>query len=146
MNTNDVDRDMRLQVEAERAEREGLPAGRDPRVDRYRLVMRALRQPLEPRLPADFDSRVAELALQRDGDGFEDLLVSLLLLAMGIGALLFVGPSLAKMAQSIVNISLPQLPWHSAVMAGICIGVVWAVDRLLTLQGWKRTHPGACVF
>jgi len=50
------------------------------------------------------------------------------------------------MAQSIVSISLPPLPWHSAVMAAICIGVVWALDRLLTLQGWKRTHPGACVF
>jgi len=144
MNAND--QDMRLQAEAERAEREGLPAGRDPRVNRYRLVMRALRQPLEPQLPADFDSRVAELALHRDGDGIEDLLVSLLLLAMGIGALFFIGPSLARMAQSIVSISLPPLPWHQVVMAAVCIGVVWAIDRLLTLQGWKRTHTGSCVF
>jgi hypothetical protein len=112
-------------------------------VDRYRLVMRALRQPLEPRLPADFDSRVAEMALLREGDGFEDLMVSLLMLAMGIGGLLFIGPSLAKMAQSIVSISLPPLPWHQLVMAAICIGVVWAVDRLATLRGWKCTHPGS---
>ena len=63
MNAND--QDMRLQDEAERAEREGLPAGRDPRVDRYRLIVRALRQPLEPRLPADFDTHVAGLALRR---------------------------------------------------------------------------------
>lgn len=138
MNAND--QDMRLQAEAERAEREGLPTGRDQRADRYRLIVRALRQPLEPQLPADFDSRVAKLALSRDGDGFEDVLVSLLLLAMGIGALLYVGPSLAKMTQTMISISLPPLPWHQVMMAVICIGVVWAMDRLLTLQGWKRTH------
>ncbi|HEV2608136.1 MAG TPA: hypothetical protein VGT79_09150 [Xanthomonadaceae bacterium] len=139
MNAND--QDMRLQAEAERAEREGLPTGRDPRVDRYRLIMRALRQPLEPQLPADFDTDVAELALRRDGDGFEDLLVSLLLLAMGIGALLFVGPSLAKMTQAMISITLPPLPWHQVVMAAICIGVVWAID-----QGWTRAHPGSRQF
>lgn len=144
MNTDDID--MRLQAEAERAEREREAPGRDPRVARYRFIMRALRQPIEPQLPADFDTRVAELALRRDGDGIEDLLVSLLLLAMGIGALFFIGPSLAKMAQSIVSISLPQLPWHQAVVAAVCIGVVWALDRLLTQHGWKRTHPGSCVF
>ena len=139
MNAND--QDMRLQDEAERAEREGLPAGRDPRVDRYRLIVRALRLPLEPRLPADFDTHVAGLALRRDGDGIEDLLVSLLLLAMGVGALLFVGPSLAKMMQAMVSITLPPLPWHQAVIAAICIGVVWAID-----QGWTRTHPGSRQF
>jgi len=144
MNAND--QDMRLQEEAERAEREGLPTGRDPRVDRYRLIMRALRQPLEPRLPADFDSQVAGLASHRDGDGIEDLMVSLLLLAMGIGALLFVGPSIAKMMQAIVSIKLPALPWHQVVMAAICIGVVWALDRLLTRQGWMRTHRTSCQF
>lgn len=138
MNTDDIDRDMRLQAEAEHAERERQAPGRDPRVNRYRLIVRALRQPLEPRLPADFDTRVAEMALRRDGDGFEDLLVSLLLLAMGIGALLFVGPSLAKMTQAMVSISLPPLPWHQVVMAAICIGVVWTID-----QGWTRTHPGS---
>jgi hypothetical protein len=129
------DNDMRLQAEAERAEREGLAPGRDPRVDRYRLIVRALRRPLEPQLSADFDTRVAKLAMQRDGDGFEDVLVSLLLLALGVGALLYVGPSLAHMAQAMVSISLPPLPWHQVVMAAICIGVAWAID-----QGWKRTH------
>jgi hypothetical protein len=133
MNANE--QDMRLQAEAERAEREGLPAGRDPRVDRYRLIMRALRQPLEPQLPADFDTHIAQLALHRDGDGLEDVLVSLLLLAMGIGALLYVGPVLAKMTQAMVSITLPPLPWHQFVMAAICIGVVWSID-----QGWMRTH------
>ena len=141
MNTNDLDRDMLLQAEAERAEREGLPTGRDPRVDRYRLIMRALRQPLEPQLPADFDTRVAELALRRDGDGFEDVLVSLLLLAMGIGALLYVGPSLARMAHAMVSITLPPLPWHQGVMAAICIGVVWAID-----QGLMRTRRNSRQF
>ncbi len=135
------DNDMRLQAEAERAEREGLPAGRDAHVDRYRLIVRALRQPLEPQLPADFDTRVAKLAMQRDGDGFEDVMISLLLLAMGVGALLYVGPSLAHMAQSMISISLPPLPWHQVAMAAICIGVAWGID-----QGWTRAHRGSRQF
>jgi hypothetical protein len=142
MNANDnVDHDICLQAEAERAEREGLPSGRDPRVDRYRLVVRALRRPLEPQLPHDFDARVAELALRRDGDGFEDIMVSLLLLAMGVGALLFVGPSLAAMARSIVAIQLPQFPWQQIAMAAVAIVVVWAIER-----GWTRSHPSARPF
>lgn len=141
MNANDhtdPDRDDRMQVEAERAEREGRPSGRNPTVDRYRMIVRALRQPLEPQLPQDFDARVAEIALRRDGDGFEDVLVSVLMLAMGIGALLFVGPSLATMAHSVVAIQLPQFPWRQIAMAAVAIVVVWAIDR-----GWTRAHPSA---
>ena len=83
MNANDShqqarDRDMRLQAEADRAEREALAPGGDPRVDRYRLVVRALRRPLQPQLPADFAARVAAMASRtcaKACDGFEDWLV-----------------------------------------------------------------------
>jgi hypothetical protein len=132
------DRDARLQVEAERAEREGDAAGRDPRIDRYRLVIRALRQPLEPQLSDDFAMRVARLALRRDGDGFEDGLIVLLILAMGIAALIFVGPALAQSAHTLISIRWPSLPWHQIVLAALGIGVVWAID-----SGWMRLHPTA---
>jgi len=130
------DHDMRLQAEAEHAEREGHPSGRDPDVDRYRFIVRALRQPLEPQLADDFAVHVAKIAMQRGSHRFEDVLESLLLLVMGIVALLFVGPALAKAAQTIVSIPLPSLPWHQLVVAAICIGLVWAVDA-----GWMRLHP-----
>jgi hypothetical protein len=148
MNTNDLDhrdldQDWRLQAEAERAEREHAAAGGDPRLDRYRLIVRALRQPLQMQLPADFAARVVAMAEQREqSDGFEDWLVVLLLLAMAIGGLLFVGPTLANVAHTMVGISMPSLPWHQLVMAMLCIGIVWALDRIVTLRGRTRMHPG----
>ena len=138
MNAND--HEARIQAEAERAEREGLASGGDPRVDRYRLVMRALRQPLEPQLPADFASRVSAIALHRDrGEGLEEWIVVFLMLAMGVGALVFVGPALASMIHTVVNVQLPPLPWHQVVMASVCIGVVWAIERGLM----RVRHHGA---
>ena len=139
MNTND--QEARTQAEAERAEREGLASGRDSRVDRYRLVVRALRKPLEPQLPADFASRVAAIALQRDrGEGFEEWIVVFLMLAMGIGALIFVGPALAGMVHTVVSVQLPPLPWHQVVMAASCIGVVWAIERGLVRVRQHGSH------
>lgn len=133
MNTNDHDHEMRRQDAAERAEREHAAAGGDPRVDRYRLIVRALRQPLHPQLPADFPARVAAAAEQSEhGDGLEDWLVVGLLLVMGIGGLLFVGPTLANVAHTMVGISLPSLPWHQVTMAVLCIGIVWAIDTAAT--------------
>jgi hypothetical protein len=137
MNTNDLD--ISAQAEAERAEREQSATSGDPRVDRYRLIVRALRQPLPPRLPADFAARVAAAAEQRErGDGLEDWLIVALLLVMGIVGLLFVGPTLANIAHTMVSINLPPLPWNQLVMAALCIGIVWAIDT-----GWMRMHPGS---
>ncbi len=133
----DSNRELRMQEEAERAEREQLAPGGDPRVDRYRMIVRALRQPLEPQLPEDFAMRVAAKAMRRAGNTFEDALVVGLLLAMGVVALLFIGPALAMAAQEIVRIAAPSLPWHLLVTGAGCIGVVWAVDR-----GWMHLHPG----
>ncbi len=137
MNTNDLD--IRAQNEAERAECGQVATNGDPRVDRYRLIVRALRQPLHPQLPADFAARVAAAAEQSEHvDGLEDWLVIGLLLAMGIGGLLFVGPTLANIARTMVSVSLPPLPWHQLVMAALCIGIVWAID-----SGWMRMHRGS---
>ena len=137
MNSNDLD--IRAQHEAERAEREQAVTPGDPRVDRYRLIVRALRQPLQPQLPADFAARVASIAGQREQtDGLEEWMIVLLLLAMGVGGLLFVGPTLANIAHTMVSISMPPVPWHQLVMATLCIGIVWAVD-----SGWMRLREGS---
>jgi hypothetical protein len=137
MNIDDLDREARAQAEAERAERTNATAGGDPRVDRYRLIVRALRQPLQPQLPADFAARVvAAAAGAEQGDGFEDWLVVLLMLGLGLGALFFVVPALAVFVHSMVSIRLPAMPWHQLTIALACIGVVWAID-----SGWTRMHP-----
>jgi hypothetical protein len=139
MNTDDLDREARAQAEAERAERTNAAASGDPRVDRYRLIVRALRQPLPPQLPADFAARVVATAARAEqDDGFEDGLVMLLMLGLGLGALFFVVPALAVFVHSMVSIQLPAIPWHQFALALICIGGVWAID-----SGWARLHPGA---
>ena len=144
MNTNgpdqdNSDREMRLQAEAERARalRTCCPR-RDPQVDRYRLIVRAMRQPLEPQLPDDFAARVANLATRRAGSGLEDFLVTALLLVMGAVALLFIGPALAKAAQMVVGVQRLPLPWHPLATAVVCIGLVWMID-----SGWMRKYPDA---
>jgi hypothetical protein len=139
MSTNDLDREARAQAEAERAERANAPAGGDPRVDRYRLIVRALRRPLPPQLPANFAVRVAAAAAHAEqDDGFEDWLVGLLMFGLGLGALFFVVPVLANFVHGMVSIQLPAMPWHQFAVALICIGIVWAID-----SGWTHLHPGA---
>ena len=63
MNTDPRDepamREWALQERALDAERRGEPAGADTRIDRYRAIARALREPVEPQLPPDFARRVA---------------------------------------------------------------------------------------
>jgi len=58
MNSQDFQHQEKLQDAAARAEREQLPSG-DPQVDAYRLIWRALKQPLPVSLPADFAQQVA---------------------------------------------------------------------------------------
>ena len=139
MNTDDLDREARAQAEAERAERANATSSGDPRVDRYRLIVRALRQPLPPQLPHDFAARVAVAAARAEhDDGFEDWLVVLLMFGLGMGALAFIVPTLAGFVHTMVSIQMPALPWHQLAAALICIGGVWAID-----SGWTYLHPGA---
>ena len=54
-----AEREWSLQEQALRAERLGLDPRGDDALLRYRMVMRALRQPLHDNLPADFAAHVA---------------------------------------------------------------------------------------
>ena len=129
MNTRDPDAQARLQAQAELAERQGLPPGRDPQLDQYRLVIRALRQPPMDALPADFALRVAaRVRLSEDGSNFEDWLVTVLLLAMAIVGLVYVQPVLANVI-SRLHFNLPTLPWPLLAAAAVSVGLAWVVDR-----------------
>lgn len=127
--SGNTDRDARLQDVAERAERQGLAAGGDAAVDRYRLVMRALRRPLAVQLPADFAARVAaRIVLPEERGSVEDWLVSIVLLGVGVAGLFYLQPVMAGVLAS-VHFALPKVPWPLLVAGAIAIGVAWAVDH-----------------
>jgi hypothetical protein len=133
--------DARLQAQAELAERQGLPAGGHPAVDRYRLVMRALRQPLAVQLPADFAARVAaKIAFPEERSSFEDWAISLLLLGVGVAGLFYVQPLLAGVmdALQIAMPALPDVPWPLLGAAAASLAVAWVVDQ--GASRWKRDH------
>ncbi|GLQ40995.1 hypothetical protein [Dyella nitratireducens] len=63
-----MEREWALQEQAARAERLGLDARDDATLQRYRAVVRALRQPLDEDLPPDFASQVAKEIRRRPAD------------------------------------------------------------------------------
>lgn len=129
MNNHDSDAQARLQAQAEIAERQDLPAGRDPQVDQYRLVIRALRQPPTEQLPADFAARIAaRVQLTEDGSSIEDWMVTALLLTMAIVGLVYVQPVMATVIDRL-HFKLPTLPWPLLVAAAVSLALAWAVDR-----------------
>ena len=136
MNSNDTrhpvhqdGHDARLQDDAERAERLGLPAGADPAVDRYRLVMRALRQPLAAQLPAGFATRLAARVVQPEERGSrEDWLVSIALFCVGAAGLFYLQPVMAAVLAG-MHFNLPRVPWPLLAGGAVAIGVAWALDR-----------------
>ena len=141
MNGHEIEREARLQAMAEAAERQGLPAGADPAVDGYRLVMRALRMPLAHALPADFAARVARrVALPEERHALEDGLLSLLLLGVGITGLVYLQPVMAGVLAS-MHVDLPRVPWPLLVAAAAAVSVAWLVDRGAT--HWKHHHHDA---
>ena len=133
--------DARRQAQAEAAERQGLPPGGDPAIDRYRLVMRALRMPLALDLPAGFAAQVAaRIVPAEERNALEDGLLSLLLLGIGITGLAYLQPVLASVLES-MHVSLPTVPWPLLGAAGAAVAVAWLVDRGATL--WKQHHQHA---
>ena len=134
MNTNESERQARLQALAESAEKQGLPAAGDPEVDSYRLVLRALRQPPAAGLPADFAARVAARAVQAgDGERLEDGLMSLLLLGLALAALFYLWPTLGAVLANVplglpTLARLPELPWPLLLAGAASLALVWLID------------------
>lgn len=132
-----IEREWELQERALNEERRGLPsAGEDARLLRYRQLSRALRRPLEPALPADFASRLAQrietdaaaadARERRFEQGMIGVLIALFGLAIG-AAISLIGTgwlqTLAPYARPLAN------PWLFALLA--CVGV----SRLF--EGWR---------
>lgn len=131
-----IEREWETQERALREERLGVPsAGEDARVLRYRQLSRALSQPLELALPADFAEQVvgrieAEKAAAGERDRrFERGLITTLVAVFGLA----IGGVIAITGFSWLQPLLPYArtlgsPWLLALLA--CVGV----SRLF--QGW----------
>jgi len=139
MNPKELEQQEKLQAAAERAERERLPAG-DPQVDAYRLVLRALKQPLPIALPADFAQQVARtLHMREEGVGLEQWLTNILLLIMAIGAAIFALPSLASVLAQVLRTTAGQsIPWPSIGVAAFAMAAAWLAD--VAVESKKRTR------
>ena len=139
MNKHELDRQARLQAAAEQAEHLGLPTGTDPELDRYRLVIRALRQEPQAQLSANFARGMAVLAARRDRSAApEDWLMTALMGVLGIAGLAYMLPFMAKVMGE-MHLDLPRLPWPMVIGTGVAIVVAWAVDQgLLRFESKRR--------
>lgn len=129
MNPQDLEQQETLQDAAERAERERLPAG-DPQVDAYRLIWRALKQPLPISLPADFAQLVVRrLQAREEAAGLEQWLTTILLVTMAIAAAFFALPPLAHaLAPALRATAAQPMPWSLMFVAALAMAAVWFTD------------------
>lgn len=127
----------RLQLEAEQAERAGLPASGNPALDGYRVVFRALRQPTLEQLPQDFAARVATRVIASEDTRLEDAMVAALMLVLAAGGLFYLQPVLAQLLATL-RITVPAVPWPLLGAAAAALVVAWLVDR--GASGWQRSH------
>jgi hypothetical protein len=135
MNPQELERQEALQAMAERAERDRLPTG-DPDVDAYRLVLRALKQPLPLALPADFAQQVARrLQFREEAADLERWLTSGLMVAMAIvAAWLALPPLAATLAQALRATAAQPMPWAWMFVAAIGMAAVWVTDFAVTAR------------
>ena len=134
MNSNDInpqglEQQARLQEQAEIAERQQLPASGDPALDSYRLVLRALKQPLAAQLPTDFAARVAaRVGFSEEPSSPEDWLMTGLMLVLAVAGLFYIRPVMAGVIGQF-HFQLPSLPWPLLGAAAVSVAVAWALDR-----------------
>jgi hypothetical protein len=135
MNPQDLQQQEKLQIAAERAERECLPAG-DPQVDAYRLVWRALKQPLPIALPADFAQQVLrKLQVREEAAGLEQWLTSILMVTMAIAAAFFALPPLAATLAPVLRATAAQpMPWSLMFVAVLGMAAVWLMDAAVVAR------------
>lgn len=144
-NVDPSEYERQLQARAEQAERDGLPASGDTPVDRYRLVLRALRQPVPLALSEDFSAGVMQrIQAHERRSAREDAVVTGVLVLMGIAGLWLAYPYLLDGIGQL-RINLPyvdllagplqrwaaQLPWGLLLVTAFAIGSALALERLL---------------
>ncbi len=130
------EREWQAQERALRCERLHATDSGDPRVARYRLIVRALRQPLPEALPADFAAQMARLAGARAAldVGVEQrlmqALVAALALAIGVVVLLYGQAAWQAVLAVWPQSSARASQWALALAA--CVGLTW------TFELWRR--------
>jgi hypothetical protein len=129
MKSSELERQARLQAQAELAERQQLPASGDPGLDSYRLVIRALRQPLATQLPANFAAQVAaRVGFSEERSSLDDWLMTGLMLVLAVTGLFYIRPVMAGIIGQF-HFQLPSLPWPLLGAAAVSVAVAWALDR-----------------
>ena len=133
MNTHDK-HEWQAQERALHDERNDAVANEDPLQARYRLIARALRQPLPHALPEDFAARIAAHARMQAAHAPPDLrteqrLMRALIVVLALSAavvLAWYGPQWWQA----ITMLLPgaALNWTLALMA--CVGLSWSFDLL----------------
>lgn len=140
---NERDKDALWQRQAEQAEGADSKAANDPQVDRYRLVLRALRQPVGPQLPADFAARLQQQVIESNRRAaLEDGLVTVLMAIMVAVGLVVAYPYLASLveqlrgnlpvAESLLGMAdgaLANVPWKSILGSALAIAGVLLIER-----------------
>ena len=133
MNTHEQ-HEWQAQERALHDERTGAAPSDDPLQAHYRLVARALRQPLPHALPHDFAVRLAARALLQAAHAPPDLrieqrLVRALIAVLALSAAVAVAWYGQQWLQAI-TVLLPgaALNWTLALMA--CVGLSWSFDLL----------------
>ncbi len=142
---NELEKEAQWQRQAEQAEQGHSNAKDDPQVDRYRLVLRALRQPVGPQLPADFAARLQQQVIDSNRRAaLEDGLVTLLMAIMVAVGLVVAYPYLASLidqlrgnlpvAESLLGMTdgaLTNVPWKSILGSALAIAGVLLIERNL---------------
>jgi hypothetical protein len=127
------EREWALQEQALRAERLGLDPTSDADVQGYRTVMRALKEPLDVQLPADFAAKTARKATQRTTSNMSlELWLSYglcgVLGAMMLGIIALYGQAWMHMAQTASAAYRLESPWLLALIA--CFALTAALGKL----------------
>ena len=138
--SHDLDeREWSLQENALRAESDGAAPDRDAAANRYRLVVRALREPrLEP-IPRGFAAAVAARAgaSAAPPDRLEAWLQHALLGALSIAAL---GAVAAFGGSMLVTIAVAGRGVGLSAAAGACVAVSFALDLLTRRKARSRLN------
>lgn len=141
------EREWQAQERALRAERLGLdPSNGDARVRHYRLLARALREPMPSALPADFAQQMAARAAampahgKADGTRLEFALIGALVATLAVAAIVVIADYgstwLPALRQLLPAAGSPSMSWILAL--GGCIGASWLVGLWQRL--WRAQH------
>jgi hypothetical protein len=122
------EREWQAQENAMRRERMHLDSRNDDaRTQRYRMLARNLRQPLEEQLPADFAQQIASQLgpVRRRFDApFESALIVVLGLALLIGSAIFLAPYSGQWWRSLISLSQSASSSLSLLIAlAVCLGL-----------------------